>query len=105
MTKAEFMQKAILVIKKLTTYATIVGALVIGFYVGRWNKTVEPKVEINPYKRVYSDTEISIAVNENNELLMVDKKTGKYVVYSDQVGQTIFKMYTNRIYQQASGNE
>ena len=57
------------------------------------------KVE-NPYAHAYSPEEISIAVNESNELIMIERATGKYIVYSDQIGQTIFGMYANRIHQE-----
>ena len=59
------------------------------------------KVE-NPYAHAYSPEEISIAVNESNELIMIERATGKYIVYSDQIGQTIFGMYANRIHQEAT---
>jgi hypothetical protein len=59
------------------------------------------KVE-NPYAHAYSPEEISIAVNEANELIMIERATGKYIVYSDQIGQTIFGMYANRIRQEAT---
>jgi hypothetical protein len=55
----------------------------------------------NPYAHAFSPKEISIAVNESNELIMIERATGKYIVYSDQIGQTIFGMYANRIHQEA----
>ena len=65
------------------------------------NKNKETKVE-NPYAHAYSPEEISIAVNESNELIMIERATGNYIVYSDQIGQTIFGMYANRIHQEAT---
>ena len=59
------------------------------------------KVE-NPYAHAYSPEEISIAVNESNELIMIERATGEYIVYSDEIGQTIFGMYANRIHQEAT---
>jgi hypothetical protein len=56
----------------------------------------------NPYAHAYSPEEISIAVNESNELIMIERSTGKYIVYSDQIGQTIFGMYANRIHQEVA---
>ena len=61
----------------------------------------QTKVE-NPYAHAYSPEEISIAVNESNELIMIERETGKYIVYSDQIGQTIFGMYANRIHQEVA---
>jgi hypothetical protein len=65
------------------------------------NKNKETKIE-NPYAHAFSPEEISIAVNESNELIMIERATGDYIVYSDQIGQTIFGMYANRIHQEAT---
>jgi hypothetical protein len=64
----------------------------------------QAKVE-NPYAHAYSPEEISIAVNESNELIMIERATGKYIVYSDEIGQTIFGMYANRIRQEISNDK
>jgi len=66
-----------------------------------YTKSKEAVVE-NPHAHAYSPEEISIAVNESNELIMIERATGKYIVYSDEIGQTIFGMYANRIHQAAT---
>ena len=60
----------------------------------------QKEVQDNPYAHAFSPEEISIAVNESNELIMIERATGDYIVYSDQIGQTIFGMYANRIQQE-----
>jgi hypothetical protein len=65
------------------------------------SKKEDVKVE-NPYAHAFSPEEISIAVNESNELIMIERSTGDYIVYSDQIGKTIFGMYANRIHQEAT---
>ena len=60
----------------------------------------QKEAEDNPYAHAFSPEEISIAVNESNELIMIERATGDYIVYSDQIGQTIFGMYANRIQQE-----
>jgi len=65
------------------------------------SKKKEVKQE-NPYAHAFSPEEISIAVNESNELIMIERATGKYIVYSDKIGQTIFGMYANRIHQEVT---
>jgi hypothetical protein len=91
--------------KKLLNYGVICGALVAGFGLGKYYASHEPKPTDNPYSHAFSPEEISIAVNESNELILIERKTGKYIVYSDEIGMTVFKMYTNRIYQNANENE
>jgi hypothetical protein len=93
--------------KTVFGYVVVIGALVLGFFIGRWTSDFPPKKEVavNPYQKAYAPSEISIAVNESNELMLIDRKTGKYVMYSDQIGMTIFRMYTNRIYQNGKSND
>lgn len=90
--------------KKVFSYVIVIGALVLGFAIGRYTQNYPPKTEVadNPYSKAFQPDEISIAVNESNELMLIERKTGKYIVYSDAIGMTIFKMYTNRIYQDAT---
>jgi hypothetical protein len=62
-------------------------------------------IKQNPYAHAFSPKEISIAVNEGNELIMIERATGNYIVYSDTIGQTIFGMYANRIRQEINANK
>ena len=68
------------------------------------SKKSDTKIQ-NPYAHAFSPEEISIAVNESNELIMIERATGDYIVYSDQIGQTIFGMYANRIHQEVNAGK
>jgi hypothetical protein len=85
----------VIIIASLATAAFQLGSLY------QLSKKPDTKVE-NPYAHAFSPEEISIAVNESNELIMIERATGKYIVYSDQIGQTIFGMYANRIHQEVN---
>lgn len=98
-------EQVISVTKKVFSYAIIVGALGAGFVIGRFTQTYPPAEEVNPYQSIHSIKNVSIAVNESNELMLIDRTTGKYQMYSDSIGMAVFKMYSNRIYQNASSNE
>ena len=98
-------EQVIKVAKKVFSYAIIVGALGAGFVIGRFTQTYPPSKETNPYQSIHSIKNVSIAVNESNELMLIDRNTGKYQMYSDSIGVAIFKMYSNRIYQTAGSNE
>ena len=94
---------------KVMQYAIIVAALTVGFFVGKYTHKIEVTNNMskntykdNPYRSMRSTKDISIAVDEHNELLLINKQTGKYQVYSDSVGMCIFKMYSYRIYQNAT---
>jgi uncharacterized cupredoxin-like copper-binding protein len=91
-------------IKHAISVVVLVAMGTIGFQSGRaYQKYVKvaEKVE-NPYSHAFSPEEISIAVNESGELIMIERATGKYIVYSDAIGQTIFGMYASRIHQEVS---
>lgn len=98
-------EQVIAVTKKVFSYAIIVGALGVGFVIGRFTQTYPPAEEVNPYQNIHSIKNISIAVNESNELMLIDRTTGEYQMYSDSIGMAVFKMYSNRIYQNAGSNE
>lgn len=98
-------EQAIAVTKKVFSYAIIVGALGAGFVIGRFTQTYPPTKEANPYQSIHSIKNVSIAVNESNELMLIDRTTGEYQMYSDSIGMAVFKMYSNRIYQNAGSNE
>jgi len=88
-------------LKKVGNYTFILLVLSSGFFLGRVSNDILPKVEVKP--TVKQADEISIAINESNQMLIIDKKTGKYDMFADSVGTTIFRMYAGKIYQQQAG--
>ena len=40
---------------------------------------------------------ISVAINERNELMIIDRTNGKYEIYQDSVGKCIFNLYANSL--------
>ena len=95
-------QKVVDFFKKLGNYALILTMLVIGFFIGnfynQFSSSKDAEIQIHTLK------EISIAVNESNDLMIVDKKTGTYDIFSDSVGLTIFRMYVGKISQTNPAN-
>lgn len=94
-------EQLIILFKKAGGYILFVSIVILSFFVGRISSDLSSeevvKVE-NPYSHAFDKEEISIAVNEDGELMLVDKKTGKYNLYSDSIGLSIFHMYANKIY-------
>jgi hypothetical protein len=98
-TKAKYRidwKPVIMATKKIANYTFLLLVLTSGFFIGRISHDILPKVESKPTMKFQKD--ISIAVNESNQMLIIDKKSGKYEMFQDSVGVTIFKMYANRIY-------
>ena len=95
-------------IKPALNVVILVSVATASFKVGGMYESSKKKEDIkveNPYSHAFSPEEISIAVNESNELIMIERSTGKYIVYSDRIGQTIFGMYANRIHQEVNANK
>ena len=42
--------------------------------------------------------EVNIAIDESNNLIIIDNESGKYTIYQDSIGQTIFKLYAKNIW-------
>ena len=90
-------------LKPVVNVAILVAIATASFTVGSvYQSSQKEEVKLtNPYAHAFSPEEISIAVNVSNELIMIERATGNYIVYSDQIGNTIFGMYANRIHQEA----
>jgi hypothetical protein len=89
------------VLKKAATYtvgaAVIVGAVTIGIAYGKHvsSKPEKPTMVIQPSIKLQ---DVSVAINERNEMLIIDRKTGEYVTYEDSVGMAIFTTYAGKLY-------
>jgi hypothetical protein len=46
--------------------------------------------------------QVSVAMNERGELLLIDRSTGTYQVYTDGVTRNIFDLYATRMYANAN---
>lgn len=79
----------------------IIIAMVIGFIAGdiyhKIMKTEEEKPVPMAQKKINTIRETSVAINERNELLIIDRQNGEYEVYQDSVGQVIFRLYASQM--------
>jgi len=89
--------------KKLGNLLVLIIALfaggVIGYY---YNHFVKSKNTIS-FEDVKTIESTSVAINERGELLIIDRKFGKYSLYDDAVGSAIFGMYANKMYMKQNG--
>lgn len=89
------------IFKTVATYAVgsavIVGAVTIGIAYGKHisSKPEKPTMVIQPSIKL---KDISVAINERNEMLIIDRRTGEYVTYEDSVGMAIFTTYAGKLY-------
>jgi len=79
----------------------IIIAMVIGFIAGdvyhKIIKTEEDKPVPMAQKKINTIRETSVAINERNELLIIDRQNGEYEIYQDSVGQVIFRLYASQM--------
>lgn len=81
-------------------YFVHIVALSVGFTIGYYyNVFSEIKLNSNKPKIVKEITRssVSIAVDDHNNLMVIDKNTGDYLIYQDSIGVSIFDMYAKKI--------
>jgi len=67
----------------------------IGYYYEEFSKN---KIEINEFTNIKLLKTTSIAINEKNQLIIIDKNNGTYKIYEDSIGQVIFNIYANKLF-------
>lgn len=70
----------------------------IGYYYDLIKTKCSGKFSVTSVKR----DEVRLAVDENNNLLVIKKRDGSYTAYQDSIGYTIFNLYAKNIWGQAS---
>lgn len=86
-------------LKKIGAVSVILMAIASGFAVGYYYNTIFNKIsENNQFKHVNTLSETSVAINEKNQIIIINKNTGIYKVYEDSIGVVIFNMYANKLY-------
>ena len=58
-------------------------------------------MEFDTKVRTYS--EVSTAITERGELIIIDRKSGYYTIYSDSVSMGIFNLNASRLYNKING--
>ena len=82
----------------LSKVAIIVIALATGFAAGNLYYRYSTSIQAKDMQRTRTQAETSAAINERGEIMIVNRRTGTYDVYSDSVGQMIFDLYASRMY-------
>lgn len=82
----------------LSKVAIVVIALATGFAAGNLYYRYTTSLQSKEMQRTRTQAETSAAINERGEIMIVDRKSGRYDVYSDSVGQMIFDLYASRMY-------
>jgi hypothetical protein len=84
------------IVKTIIIYSIIVLSVIASFLVGRYYQSLR----IEPDKREITKVlkqDVILAVDEYNNLILIQKSTGDYTVFQDSIGKNIFNIYANRI--------
>lgn len=95
------MEKLSAFAKKLGNLLIIAIALVSGFFIGYYYWVMTNKADKSQWSNIKLMKTTSVAINERDELLVIDRTTGLYSIYQDSVGMVIFNLYANKMYKQA----
>jgi hypothetical protein len=71
---------------------------VCGFFIGHYSYIVR-SYDTKPKAVMRTMKDVSVAINESNEVLIIDRASGRFETYSDSVGTSIFKLYAAKMYQ------
>ncbi len=97
---AVILGKAKTVFNHVGKITIILTALIVGFIAGelyhRANQKKDEKLPMD-LKTVHALKQTSVAINERNELLVIDRATGTYEIYEDAVGKVILRLYASQM--------
>ena len=87
--------------KNIAIYGVIVACTIAAYFIGVFHnkmttKPIEPKIEVVKVKK----SQVNLAIDENNHLIIINKESGNYTIYQDSIGKTIFKLYAKNVWGQ-----
>jgi hypothetical protein len=82
-------------VNRFMNISIVTATLIAGFGLGYYFN--ELKMKPQAVNETILNKEVRIAVDSEDKLILMDRKTGSYTIYSDSVGRIIFKMYAQKI--------
>ena len=90
-------EKLKVIFNRFINVAIVIATLIGGFGLGYYAEQLKSKAaQVN---EVIVDKEVRVAVDSEDKLIVMDRLTGRYTIYSDSIGKTIFYMYAKKIAQ------
>jgi hypothetical protein len=97
-----FKEKLKQMLKQLSFYVVILISFVAGISIGYYYNFIKKTCDKEPQFTSIRKSEIKLAIDENNNLLIIKQSNGSYTVYQDSIGYTIFNLYAKNIWGQAT---
>jgi hypothetical protein len=82
-------------VNRFMNISIVTATLIAGFGLGYYFN--ELKMKPQAVNETILNKEVRIAIDSEDKLILMDRKTGSYTIYSDSVGRIIFKMYAQKI--------
>ena len=88
-------------LKHFMVYVIVIISIIASFIVGYTyrkltTKVIEPKTEMERVRK----KDVTMAIDENHHLIIINNETGDYTVYQDSIGKTILKLYAANVWGQ-----
>lgn len=80
-------------------YVVILVSASASFFVGMYYQQMNTKTKKHEVTKILKH-EVVLAVDENNNLIIIQKSTGDYTIFQDSIGKHIFNMYANSVWNQ-----
>lgn len=94
------------VLKQFSNYLFVVLTLVAGFVIGYYYDFIKQSFSSgSTHVITVKRNEVKLAIDENNNLLVVKKSDGSYTVYQDSIGFMIFNLYAKNIWGSAKNTK
>ena len=90
------------VLKQLSFYTIISISFAAGISIGYYYDYIKTSYTKRPQVVSVKKSEIKLAIDENNNLLIIQKSDGTYVLYQDSIGYQIFNIYAKNMYKPAT---
>ena len=90
------------VLKQVSFYVIISVSFIAGISIGYYYQYIKSSYTKPTQVVSVKKTDVKLAIDENNNLLIIKKTDGSYIVYEDSVGYLIFNLYAKNIWGQAS---
>lgn len=95
-------EKMMPVFKNITIYGIIICSVIASFFIGIFYNRMTTKPETKIEVKTINKSEVNLGIDENNHLIVIEKKTGNYTIYQDSIGKTILKLYAKNLWGQSN---
>jgi hypothetical protein len=91
-------------LKSIGRATIIIVSIAVGFIGGEIYHNYQTHTRNLSMQESKTPEQTSVAINERGELMIINRQRGTYTLYDKQVGNMIFSLYANKIYQTKTGN-